>query len=137
MDLVKIEIEQIANSGDARGGSFPVDPSRFGSPFPIHDMHISTLLPGHIRGDHYHVKRNEILIVSPGVRWTLFFDAGPDTVPEKLEFDGSTAVVMSVPPLVSHAIRNDGDGALHIIGLTDGPYDPTAPDAFTRKVTSQ
>jgi dTDP-4-dehydrorhamnose 3,5-epimerase-like enzyme len=135
VDVRSIDILVLGNSGDARGSSYPVPASWFDPPFPVQDAHISMLLPRRVRGDHYHVKRSEILIVFPGPRWSLFFDNGPDSVPLHRHFDGRDAVVISVPPLISHAIRNDGESLLHLVGLTDGPYDPASPDAFTRMVT--
>jgi dTDP-4-dehydrorhamnose 3,5-epimerase-like enzyme len=134
MDVAKFEIAEIPDSGDMRGGSFPVPSSWFESPFSVRDLHVSTIRPGCIRGNHYHVLRSEILVVSPGPRWSLFFDGGPDTVATQREFCGSRAVVVAVPPMMSHAIRNDGDVVLHLIGITDGPYDPEEPDAFARRV---
>lgn len=106
------------------------------SPFVVRDVHISTLLPRQVRGDHYHVARNEILIVPSGVRWSLFFDAGPGTEPRRQEFTGVRAVVIAIPTQLSHAIRNDGATAMNIVGLTSDPYDPAAPDAFTRRVST-
>jgi dTDP-4-dehydrorhamnose 3,5-epimerase-like enzyme len=132
----RIEIVEIVDSGDFRGSSFPAPASWFDPPFPVHDVHVSTLLPTCVRGDHYHVRRNEILVILAGTSWSLFCDDGPGTARRQQSFDGKAVVMVSVPPLMSHAIRNDGDEILHIIGLTDGPYDPNAPDAFTRKVSS-
>lgn len=136
MDWRRIDVLEVPDSGDTRGSSFPVPASWLDAPFVVADIHVSTVLPGHVRGDHYHAKRHEILIVSSGARWSLFFDDGPRTTAQRRTFSGTRAVLIAVPLLASHAIRNDGDTALHITGLTDGPYDPSAPDAFTRKVST-
>jgi dTDP-4-dehydrorhamnose 3,5-epimerase-like enzyme len=129
-----LEITVIGNSGDGRGSSFPVPGTCFGDGFSVRDAHLSTLLPGHIRGNHFHVARNEILMVMSVSRWSLHWDSGEGTPISNREFDGSSAVLISVAPHASHAVRNDGDAPLQIVGLTDGPYDPAAPDAFTRRV---
>jgi dTDP-4-dehydrorhamnose 3,5-epimerase-like enzyme len=134
MTVSGLEITVIGESGDERGSSFPVPGGCFGAGFIVRDAHLSTLLPGHIRGNHFHVARNEILMVMSVSRWSLHWDAGEGTPISIREFDGSNAVLISVPPYASHAIRNDGDGSLQIVGLTDGDYDPLAPDAFTRRV---
>jgi oxalate decarboxylase/phosphoglucose isomerase-like protein (cupin superfamily) len=130
-----LEITVVGDSGDDRGSSFPVPGGCFGEGFGVRDAHLSTLLPGHIRGNHFHVARNEILMVMSVSRWSLHWDSGEGTPVSSREFDGSSAVLISVPTYASHAIRNDGDGPLQIIGLTDRPYEPAAPDAFTRQVT--
>jgi UDP-2-acetamido-2,6-beta-L-arabino-hexul-4-ose reductase len=130
-----MKLIELTDRGDARGSSFAPPVAWLDPPFPVQDVHISTLRPGRVRGDHYHVERSEILIVAPGPQWSLFSDSGPDTTPTRRRFNGSSAVMISVPPMISHAIQNEGDTLLHLVGMTDGPYDPAAPDAFTRKVT--
>jgi dTDP-4-dehydrorhamnose 3,5-epimerase-like enzyme len=129
-----LEVTEVGDSGDGRGTSFPVPAGCFGEGFSVLDAHLSTLLPGHIRGNHFHVARNEILMVMSTGAWSLHWDTGEGTPLSIREFDGSTAVLIRVSPHASHAIRNDGERPLQIIGLTDGPYDPAAPDAFTRQV---
>jgi len=127
---------ELTDSGDQRGSSFPVPPTWFAEPFPLRDAHITTLLPGHIRGNHFHRARREIFVVIANDRWSLHWDMGEGTSSQSHEFEGPSAVVVRIQPQVSHAIRNDGSAILHLVGLTDGPYDPTAPDAFPRRVTS-
>jgi oxalate decarboxylase/phosphoglucose isomerase-like protein (cupin superfamily) len=125
----------LKDSGDGRGSSFPVPEGCFASGFPVRDAHLSTLMPGHVRGDHFHVARHEILLVMSVDRWSLHWDTGDGTPVDVRLFDGPGAAVIRVPPHASHAIRNDGSTPLQIIGLTDGPYDAAAPDAYRRQVT--
>lgn len=134
MAASELQITEIKDSGDIRGSSFPVPGGCFGDGFTTRDAHLSTLSPGHIRGNHFHVTRNEILLVMAVGPWSLHWDRGEGTPVSVREFDGTSAVVVRVPLLVSHAIRNDGEVPLQIIGLTNGPYDAGAPDAFPRQV---
>ncbi|MER7682272.1 hypothetical protein [Streptomyces sp. NPDC096934] len=127
----------IENSGDARGGSFPIPPQVFAEAFPVRDAHLSTLRPGHTRGDHYHVVRHEILAVLATGAWSLHWDAGPGTPTRHEHFDGTMAVVVEVPPLVAHAIRNDGGEDLQLMGISDLPYDPDHPDTLPRQVSDR
>ena len=131
----RLTILELKSSGDARGNSFPVPPDWFSPAFPVRDAHISTVLPGHIRGNHYHVVRQEVLIVLFADQWSLHWDSGDQTAISHRKFDGHGAVVIRVPPHSSHAVRNDGSATLHVVGLTDGVYDAAAPDAFPREVT--
>jgi dTDP-4-dehydrorhamnose 3,5-epimerase-like enzyme len=129
-----LTILELKDSGDVRGSSFPVPADWFSNTFPVRDVHITTVLPGHIRGNHYHVVRHEVLIVIFTDQWSLHWDNGAETTISRRRFDGNGAVVIRVPPHSSHAIRNDGSALLHLVGLTDGAYDPAAPDAFPREV---
>lgn len=127
---------ELADSGDERGSSFPVPESWFSKEFPVRHGHVTTLLPGHTRGNHFHRTRQEILMVIFDDRWSLHWDAGEGTPCQYRQFEGQGTVVVRVPPLASHAIRNNGSGLLHLVALTDRAYDPDAPDAFPRRVIS-
>jgi dTDP-4-dehydrorhamnose 3,5-epimerase-like enzyme len=133
----ELRVIVLKDSGDHRGSSFPVPAECFEGGFTVRDAHLSTLMPGHVRGNHFHVARRETLLVMSGDRWSLHWDSGEGTQVMDRIFDGSSAVVVQVPPHISHALRNDGNMPLHIVGLTDGPYDPAAPDAFSRRVIFQ
>lgn len=130
-----LQVTVLSDSGDDRGSSFPAPNECFEGGFSVRNAHLSTLLPGYVRGNHFHVARHETLLVMSADRWSLHWDSGINSPVEVRVFDGPGAVVIRIPPHVSHAIRNDGSMLLHIVGLTDGPYDPVAPDAFPRRVT--
>lgn len=132
---IELKVTVLKDSGDDRGSSFPAPEECFEGGFTIRDAHLSTLLPGHVRGNHFHIARNETLLVMSADRWSLHWDSGEGTQVVARMFDGPGSVVIKVPPYASHAIKNDGNEPLHIIGLTDGPYDPTSPDAYPRRVT--
>ncbi len=53
--------------------------------------------------------------------WSLHWDSG----------EGSAVCSRDA----AHAVRNDGTEDLYIVGLSDGEYDPAAPDAYPRRVS--
>jgi hypothetical protein len=77
-----------------------------------------------------------MLVIMAGDRWSLHWDEGADTPVRQREFTGQGVVVVTVPTGMSHAIRNDGAVPMQMVGLTDGPYDATRPDAYPRTVVS-
>jgi dTDP-4-dehydrorhamnose 3,5-epimerase-like enzyme len=134
-----LEFTEIPDSGDVRGNSFPVPAELFAqtSPFVLRDMHISTIRPGCTRGDHYHSIRHEILVVMPVGKWSLYWDTGSTTRVRHQRFDGTRAVVIRVSPHASHALRNDGDSDLWVIGLCDEAFDPSGTETVPRKVSAR
>ena len=66
--------------------------------------------------------------------WSPHWDGAADTSSSSRAFDGSGTAVVQIPPGVSHAIHNDGQEVLNLVGLSNGRFDPAAPDAFTRVV---
>lgn len=135
MEIPKLTYAELADSGDERGSSFPAPAMWQAGTFPLRDGHITTLLPGHIRGNHFHRTRNEILIVMFEDTWSLHWDTGEGTPCHHHQFEGQGTVVIRVEPHASHAIRNDGSVLLHLVGLSDDAYDPAVPDTFPRTVT--
>jgi oxalate decarboxylase/phosphoglucose isomerase-like protein (cupin superfamily) len=121
--------------GDERGASFSVAREYLeflGAPL---DMHVASIAPGHVRGNHFHAVRRELIVVIHGDRWSLHWDAGAATAPSSRTFAGAGVVAIAIPRNSAHAIRNDGASPLWLIAATDGPYDPQSPDAHRRIVT--
>lgn len=127
-------VDVLTDSGDARGSSFPLPAALLDRIGPVRDAHIATLVPRGVRGNHFHRARRELLVVVHTGAWSLHWDSGDDTPVESRRFTGSGAVLVTVPPLAAHAVRNDGAEELLILGLSDGPYDPSSPDAYPRDV---
>jgi UDP-2-acetamido-2,6-beta-L-arabino-hexul-4-ose reductase len=119
---------------DLRGFSYTLPDHQLSFLGPVKDVHFSMTLPGHIRGNHFHRKRKEVLVVRYEDAWTLAWDRGEGTVPQTRKFEGAGTVVVEIEPLAAHAVRNDGRAPLLIFAMTDGLYDPASPDAYGRIV---
>jgi hypothetical protein len=125
---------ELTGNGDERGRSFALPGSWLSDAFPVRDGHVTTLLPGHIRGNHFHRIRREILILMFEDRCSLHWNTGEGTPLHHHQFEGQGTVAVMVEPHASHAIRNDGSVLLHIVGLSDAAYDPLMPDTVFRQV---
>jgi dTDP-4-dehydrorhamnose 3,5-epimerase-like enzyme len=130
----KVEIIELANFGDARGMSFTVPAEALAFVGRMADMHLASTEPGAVRGNHYHLRRREAIVVLPGVKWSLYWNEGEGSAVQQRMFDGTAAVLVLVPPAASHALRNDDDGAdtLWLTAISSEPYDPT--ETVARKV---
>ena len=129
-----VRILPLDNRGDQRGFSYSLQDHHFSFLGSVKDVHFSTTLPGHIRGNHYHRLRRELLIVRYEDSWTLAFDQGEGTAVAARTFAGCGTVAVEIEPLASHAVRNDGQRPLLIFAMTNGLYDPANPDAYGRIV---
>jgi mannose-6-phosphate isomerase-like protein (cupin superfamily) len=129
---MKIQISELGNSGDARGFSFspPVAALQFLG--RIADMHLASTEPGAVRGNHYHLRKNEAIIILPGPAWSLHWDEGEGTPVQHRSFPGSGALLVLVSPGASHAVRNDGPAPLWLVTCSSEPYDPAT--VVARKV---
>ncbi|MFR9794345.1 hypothetical protein ACL02U_00300 [Streptomyces sp. MS06] len=137
MSSVGLEFLELDDTGDGRGSSFAVPPDWLagGSPVPVRDLHATTVRPGCVRGNHFHRRRHEILVVMPCARWSLHWDSGDGTDPVHRTFAGTSAVVVRIPPGVSHAVRNEADRELTLLGICDEVYEPGGGETVRREVT--
>jgi len=134
MDTDLVRIVEIPDTGDPRGSSFTL-PEGWNRFLPgLADIHLTTIRPGHVRGNHYHARHKEILIVISRDEWTFYWDSGAGTAVEQRVFPGTGGVLIEVMPLASHAVVNSGKRDLFVAGLSDARYDPNHPDAFPRPV---
>jgi dTDP-4-dehydrorhamnose 3,5-epimerase-like enzyme len=125
----KIQILELGNSGDARGFSFTAPAEALAFVGRMADVHLASTGPGAIRGNHYHLRRREAIVVLPGAKWSFHWDedegaAGEKPVAQHREFNGDGAVLVLVSPGASHAVRNDGQSLLWLVAISSETYDP-------------
>jgi dTDP-4-dehydrorhamnose 3,5-epimerase-like enzyme len=134
----KIQITELSNSGDARGFSFTAPAEALAFVGRMADVHLASTRPGAVRGNHYHLRRREAIVVLPGAKWSLHWDEGEEVpvgeipVTQHREFTGDRAVLVLVSPGASHAVRNDGDSTMWLVAISSESYDPA--ESVTRKV---
>jgi dTDP-4-dehydrorhamnose 3,5-epimerase-like enzyme len=129
----KLRFMELPNTGDARGSSFTLSPAMVSFLGHVEDIHVSTVLPGHARGNHFHTRKKEVLIVLYESEWSLHWDDGENSSIQKKEFAGQGVGVVLIEPGSSHALRNIGASGLTIVALNSEPYDPR--EVIPRKVT--
>lgn len=120
-----VRITELDARRDARG-------SAFGVPLPfanIGECHIATIRPAAVRGNHFHARRREVLVVLYTDRWTLAWDDG------QRAFEGSGAVLVEIEPLTAHAVRNDGSADLQILSMGDVVEDEHHPRKLIEPLT--
>lgn len=129
---MKIQISELPNRGDARGVSFTAPAEALVFVGRMKDVHLAATGPGAVRGNHYHLRRREAIVVLPETKWSFHWDEGEGAAAQHREFDGKTAVLVLVAPGASHAVRNDGHETLWLMAISSEPYDPA--ESVGRKV---
>src|ERR1700722_18004322 len=105
---MKIQISELGNNGDVRGFSFTVPTEALNFLGRVSDIHLASTAPGAIRGNHYHLRRREAIVLVPGTAWSLHWDEGEGAPSQHPSFNGSSTILVLVSPEASHAVRNDG-----------------------------
>ncbi len=129
---MNIQIKELDNTGDARGFSFTLPKEALDFLQHTADLHLASTAPGSIRGNHYHLRRREAIVLLPGTPWSLHWDEGAGQPTQQRSFAGNCAVLVTVSPGASHAVRNDGDSPLWLVACSSEPFDPT--ETIARKV---
>lgn len=94
---------------------------------------ISTSKPSAIRGQHYHKRKTEWLVVLRGKAKIYLEDLNTK---EKTEFEvkGEKPELVEMMPMLAHAIENIGNNDLYLLGIVSEPLDPNDQDTFPYKV---
>lgn len=124
----------VRDTGDQRGSSFSLPDAwnRFLS--SLADMHVTTIRPTHIRGNHYHARHREILVVIYEDSWTFYWDSGAGSEVHQQIFQGRGAAMIEILPSASHAVVNTGNHNLTVAGMSDAKYNADHPDSYPRPV---
>ncbi len=123
-----IEVTSRTDAGDPRGLAFAVPSDALAALGGVADVHIMTVRPGAVRGNHFHARKREVLVVLHEDEWELHW-SDPGGKPQSRVFRGAGGVSLTVQPGVAHAIRNTGTADLTVAGLSPVPFDPADPDA--------
>ena len=114
MDGVKIE--RIPFHNDERGKVFePVTPDDLRSG-KLRNIHIATMRPGAVRGNHRHAAQTEGICFSGRIRLVVQDRGGEN---ETLEFRDDECVRITIAPGIAHAFLNYGDVETFIVCYAD------------------
>ncbi|MFH1063187.1 MAG: hypothetical protein V1747_09955 [Candidatus Omnitrophota bacterium] len=68
-----IRISQLEEHSDERGVSFSVPAANLSYIKKINNMHFATIMPGAVRGNHYHEQKKECLLVIYSDAWIFSY----------------------------------------------------------------
>jgi dTDP-4-dehydrorhamnose 3,5-epimerase-like enzyme len=133
--MSQIEIIELENHGDHRGKLFSLGYQELDFLSSIKNIHYGTIDCDSIRGNHYHLERNEILVITYSDDWTLYWSDKDNQQPTLRNFTGNGSVLIKIDPGIAHAVKNTGKGLLQIISLSDTAFDKRAPDTYIKVLT--
>ena len=127
-----MKIKVLPNTGDHRGFSAVCKRDQFRLPADLQEVHCTTLVPGMVRGNHYHKARIEFILLYFWDNCQIAWDEGEGTPVQVAEFSGDGVIAIEVEPLHSHAVKNTGAEEMVIVALSDFLYSVENPDTFPR-----
>lgn len=96
----------------------------------VKHMFIATIEPGHIRGNHYHKRKTEWLLVLVG-RCVVKLTDVTTKESRETDLDASEPTLVTVPINQEVKIINHTNQPATIMAIFNEPFDPQDPDVFT------
>lgn len=128
----KVRFHSLLNTGDHRGDAFTIPPEMSSFLGRIADVHVSSVVPGEVRGNHYHKKKRRAIVIFHESDWSFHWDGGENTSLQSRSFCGQGAEMVFIEPNASQAVRNTGNRTLVLVAFSSEPYDPR--ETVARKV---
>lgn len=119
-----VHAERLEMHRDARGTVLePLRPDQIAGQ---RNVHVVVNHPGCVRGNHFHRRGTEVCVVyGPALFRIRTGDRVHDTA-----VPAGEAYRFTIPPLVSHAVRNTGIEPHLLVAFNTVEHDPDAPDTF-------
>ncbi len=128
-----VNIYHLENRGDKRGNAFVIPPKSIDFVKPITEMHFVTMVPGAIRGNHFHENRRELVVLNYENNWELSWQISEEDEIKSTHFSGQGTVVIEIQSKVVHTFKNTGSAPLHLFCYSNHQGEPNEPDTL-RKV---
>lgn len=129
-----VRFRKLPDNGDNRGFSYKASKEALAFSQKIVDLHITSIVPGAIRGNHFHNGKDEVIYVIYQSKWQLVYDEGEKSEVKNHEITGVGCIEITVSANCAHAIKNTGSSDLLILAASNGEYDPELPCTRRRVV---
>jgi len=124
-----IEIQRVSSDSDNRGfAARPVDEKELKAGH-VSNIHIVSMKPGVVRGNHYHIKQKEKIWLIGGPCKVIARNRNTGETEEEI-FDGNEQILLVIPPDISHAIKNISDGITYLFCYSNFSPTPDDKDVF-------
>lgn len=115
-------VEPLELKRDARGALLePIGPSALPAQ---RNVHLVLTAPGAVRGNHYHERGTEIVVLLGPARVRVREDGAM----RDIDVPDGAAYRFTFPPRVSHAFQGTGGGPMVLVGFNSTRHDPADPD---------
>ncbi len=123
--MQKVKRHVLEQSSDERGWvANPIVEGPGGA--PLGHVHIASLAPGAVRGNHVHPDAAEYVLVWGGEAEVTWEHADGGLASEKVT--GEELVVFEIPPGIAHAVTNTGSAEVYLIAYYFGSRETEWPD---------
>ena len=128
-----IQIKEIEFDQDDRGWSIrPITDEEI-SAGKIKDIHMVSMRPGAIRGNHYHAYKTEHIFVMGSTCRVVVMDNNTKEREEEI-IEHNKKALLVIPPHVTHAIENVGNEMSYLLCYSKAEEDLDMSDVVKNKI---
>jgi UDP-2-acetamido-2,6-beta-L-arabino-hexul-4-ose reductase len=128
-----IQIKEIEFDQDDRGWSIrPITDEEISSG-RIKDIHIVSMRPGAIRGNHYHAYKTEHIFIMGSTCRVVVMDNNTKEREEEI-IEHNKKALLVIPPHVTHAIENVGNEMSYLLCYSKAEEDLDMSDVVKNKI---
>lgn len=129
---LKYRVEKLTVHKDERG--WLVELFRTGKGVkPVKQIHVASIRPGYIRGEHYHSKRIERFFIVAG-RAELILQDIKTKAKVAFRLSPKEPKVITIFPYVGHSVKNIGKEMVYLASAQNDIYDPKNQDKFPWRI---
>ena len=128
-----IQIKEIEFDQDDRGWSIKPITDEDISDGKIKDIHMVSMRPGAIRGNHYHVYKTEHIFIMGSTCRVVVMDNNTKEREEEIIGHNKKALLV-IPPHVTHAIENIGNEMSYLLCYSKAEEDLDMSDVVKNKI---
>ena len=99
----------------------------------ISDIHMVSIKPGAVRGNHYHVNKTENIFIMGSTCRVLAIDNNTKEKEEKI-IEDNDKILFIIPPDVTHAIGNIGNEVSYLFCFSDVKDGVKIRDVINNKI---
>ena len=129
---LKYKVKELEIHSDKRGWLVEML-KRNGLKEDIKQIYVTSIKPGKIRGNHYHLKRTEWFFIISGKAELYLQDL---KTKERICFKlfSKKPKVITVFPKIAHAVKNPSKEIIYLVSAQNTIYNPKNPDTYEYQI---
>jgi len=129
---LKYKVKELEIHSDKRGWLVEML-KRNGLKEDIKQIYVTSIKPGKIRGNHYHLKRTEWFFLIGG-KAELYLEDLKTKEKICLKISPKKPKVITIFPKIAHAVKNSSKETIYLVSAQNTIYNPKNPDTYEYQI---
>lgn len=130
--IAGVDMRRLEARADGRGNLVVLMSDRFGETYRAPHVYLVTAAARSIRAWVYHRRQSDRLAYTMGKLRVVLYDLRPESPTYQainvIDAGAANQILLTIPPLVVHAVQNLTDADTCFVNMPTNAYDPANPD---------